>query len=74
MAEKPAEAAEGGPVRGETPSGEKGFIMLGREVGGPAIQVMLVIERKEPAALDLDAEAAASLHAQLGAMIEAKQH
>jgi hypothetical protein len=48
MPEKPAEAADDGPVRGETPEGDDGVVMLGRQIAGPgapALQLTILLPR-----------------------------
>jgi hypothetical protein len=44
--------AGGGPVHGKTPLGNEGFIMLGRQVNGPNIQVATVIAEEGRLFLD----------------------
>ena len=73
MPKKPMELPGAGPVRGETPEGDDGVVMLGRQIGGPgapALQLTILVPTKGRLSLDLKPESAAILHAQLGAMLD----
>ena len=73
MPEKRIEPPQAGPVQGETPDGEKGVVMLGRQIGGPgapAVQLTILVPTRGRLSLDLKPESAAILHAQLGAMLD----
>ena len=73
MPAKPIEPPGAGPVRGETPDGEEGVVMLGRQIGGPgapALQLTILVPKQGRLSLDLKPHSAAVLHAQLGAMLD----
>ena len=57
-------------IQGETADGAECFLLVGREVGGPRIQLMTLVDGREPHAVDFGPEAAALLHARLGALLE----
>jgi hypothetical protein len=65
----PVAEEQRGPVPIETPTGDDGQLLVGRQMNGPHIQIMALVEGSPPAHYDMTREAAASLHAQLGSVL-----
>lgn len=58
------------PFRGESPMGDKGFIMLGQDMNDTVVHFSTSIDGEGFLALDLDLETCTHLHRRLGEMIE----